>query len=111
LMTGKFEIMKDAAGKFRWRLRASNGEITATGQSYESKQGAKRGIESFKSNAPKAATKERILEINLARIKEGNPQVFESILHRSKIRQIHTVYYQPSKRATIGFSYATRCQE
>ena len=78
MMTGKFEIMKDAAGRFRWRLRGSNGEIILNGQPYESKQGAERGIESVKSNAPKAAIKERILEINLASIKKGNPQVFPS---------------------------------
>jgi uncharacterized protein YegP (UPF0339 family) len=50
----KFEIYKDAAGKFRFRLKASNGEIIATGEAYESKDGCKKGIESVKTNAPKA---------------------------------------------------------
>ena len=51
----KFEIYKDAAQKFRWRLKAPNGEIIATsGEAYESKDGCKNGIESVKTNAPKA---------------------------------------------------------
>ncbi len=51
----KYEIYKDAAQKFRWRLKAPNGEIIATsGEAYESKDGCKKGIESVKSNAPKA---------------------------------------------------------
>jgi len=50
----KFEIYKDAAGKFRFRLKAPNGEIIATGEAYESKDGCKKGIESVKTNAPKA---------------------------------------------------------
>jgi len=50
----KFEIYKDAAGKFRFRLKAPNGEIIATGEAYESKDGCTKGIESVKTNAPKA---------------------------------------------------------
>ncbi len=50
----KFEIYKDAAGKFRWRLKAPNGETIATGEAYESKDGCKNGIQSVKTNAPKA---------------------------------------------------------
>jgi len=50
----KFEIYKDAAGKFRFRLRAPNGEIIATGEAYASKDSCQKGIESVKTNAPKA---------------------------------------------------------
>ena len=50
----KFEIYKDAAGKFRFRLKAPNGETIASGEAYESKDGCKNGIESVKTNAPKA---------------------------------------------------------
>ena len=50
----KFEIYKDAAGKFRFRLKAPNGEIIASGEAYESKYSCKNGIESVKTNAPKA---------------------------------------------------------
>ncbi|MCK4439745.1 YegP family protein [Candidatus Bathyarchaeota archaeon] len=50
----KFEIYKDAAEKFRFRLKAPNGEIIASGEAYESKDACKNGIESIKTNAPKA---------------------------------------------------------
>jgi uncharacterized protein YegP (UPF0339 family) len=55
-MAGKFELYKDKAGKFRFRLKAGNGEIIATGEAYESKAGATNGIESVKKNAADAPT-------------------------------------------------------
>ena len=48
----KFEIYKDAAEKFRFRLKAANGEVIASGEPYESKDGCKNGIESIKNSAP-----------------------------------------------------------
>ena len=36
-MAGKFEVYKDNAGKYRFRLKAGNGEIIAVGEAYESK--------------------------------------------------------------------------
>lgn len=30
-MAGKFEVYEDRAGKFRFRLKASNGQVVATG--------------------------------------------------------------------------------
>lgn len=53
-MAGKFELYKDKAGKFRFRLKAGNGEIIATGESYDSKSGAMNGIESIRKNAADA---------------------------------------------------------
>lgn len=53
-MAGKFELYTDAKGKFRFRLKAGNGEIIAVGEEYESKVSAKNGIESIKKNAPDA---------------------------------------------------------
>ncbi|GGN65951.1 YegP family protein [Nocardia rhizosphaerihabitans] len=50
-MAGKFEIFADAAGKFRWRLKAGNSEIIAQSQAYESKDAAKKGISSVQTNA------------------------------------------------------------
>ena len=42
----KFEVYKDKAGEFRWRLKAANGETLATGgQGYKEKADAKHGIE------------------------------------------------------------------
>jgi uncharacterized protein YegP (UPF0339 family) len=48
----KFEWFKDKAGKFRFRLLAANGEIIATSEGYNSKDGCVNGIESVKKNAP-----------------------------------------------------------
>ena len=54
----KFEWFKDKAGKFRFRLLASNGQIIAVGEGYESKEACVNGIESVKKNAPIAKTVE-----------------------------------------------------
>jgi hypothetical protein len=54
----RFEIFKDTVGKFRFRLRAQNGEIIAESGAYESKEGCQTGIASVKENASKAAIKD-----------------------------------------------------
>ena len=53
-MAGKFELYEDKAGKFRFRLKAGNGEIIAVGEAYESKAAAKKGIDSVMRNATDA---------------------------------------------------------
>lgn len=50
----KFEVYTDKAGEFRFRLKAGNGQIIATGEGYKSKAGCLNGIESIKKNAPEA---------------------------------------------------------
>lgn len=50
----KFEIYKDKAGEFRFRLKASNGQIIAASEGYVKKDSCKNGIESVKKNAPDA---------------------------------------------------------
>ena len=55
-MAGKFELYKDKSGQFRFRLKASNGEIIAVSESYTTKSGAENGIQSVKTNAPGAST-------------------------------------------------------
>ncbi len=47
-----FEWYKDKVGKYRFRLKAANGEIIAVGESYSSKEACVAGIESIKKNAP-----------------------------------------------------------
>jgi len=51
----KFEVYTDKAGEFRFRLKATNGQIIATGEGYKSKSGCMNGIESVKKNAADAA--------------------------------------------------------
>lgn len=50
----KFEVYKDKKGEFRFRLKAANGKVIATGEGYASKDGCMKGIKSIVSNAPKA---------------------------------------------------------
>jgi uncharacterized protein YegP (UPF0339 family) len=53
--TAVFEVYRDNADEWRWRLVASNGNIIAdSGEGYNSKQGVQRGIESVKKAAPQA---------------------------------------------------------
>lgn len=51
----KFEIYTDKAGEFRFRLKATNGQIIAVGEGYKALAGCKNGIESVKKNAPDAS--------------------------------------------------------
>lgn len=53
-----FEWYKDKAGKFRFRLKAANGEVIAVSEAYASKDSCVNGIESVKKNAPIAKIKE-----------------------------------------------------
>ena len=53
-MAGKFELYKDKAGKFRFRLKAGNGQIIAVGEPYETKAAAENGIKSVQANAADA---------------------------------------------------------
>ena len=51
-MAGKFELYKDKAGEFRFRLKAGNGENILASEGYKGKSSAENGIESVKKNAP-----------------------------------------------------------
>ncbi len=57
-MAGKFEIYRDAKGQFRFRLKAGNGEIVATGESYPTLAGAKKGVEAVQRAAAGATVVE-----------------------------------------------------
>ena len=50
----KFEVYVDKAGEYRFRLKASNGQIIATGEGYKAKKSCLNGINSIKKNAPDA---------------------------------------------------------
>ena len=58
-MSGKFEIKEGTSGKFRFNLKAGNGQIILSSETYETKQGAKGGIESVKKNAADHSRYER----------------------------------------------------
>jgi len=50
----KFELYTDKAGEFRFRLKATNGQVIAVSEGYTTKASAENGIESVKNNAPDA---------------------------------------------------------
>ena len=47
----KFEVYTDKAGEFRFRLKASNGQIIAVSEGYKAIASCLNGIESVKKNA------------------------------------------------------------
>ena len=48
---GKFEVTKDKSGEFRFRLLATNGQVIAVSEGYNTKASAMEGIESVAANA------------------------------------------------------------
>jgi uncharacterized protein len=51
----KFEVYKDKKGEWRWRFKASNGDILAdSGEGYKNKSDCEAGIESVRHNGPGA---------------------------------------------------------
>ena len=50
----KFELYQDKSGGYRFRLKATNGEIIAVSESYTTLASCKNGVESVKKNAPEA---------------------------------------------------------
>ena len=54
----KFEMYVDKAGEYRFRLKATNGQIIGTSEGYTAKAGCLNGIDSVKANAAEAETEE-----------------------------------------------------
>lgn len=55
-----YEKKESGDGKYYFNLIAANGEVIGTSETYESFSGRDKGIESVKSNAPKAHIEEEI---------------------------------------------------
>lgn len=64
---GKFEIKKDKAGKFRFNLKARNGQVILSSEAYNTKSACENGIESVRKNSQKDAMFER------KKAKNGSP--------------------------------------
>ena len=58
-MAGKFEVYKDQAGEFRFRLKAANGQVILASEGYNAKASCLNGVESVKNNAPDDTKYER----------------------------------------------------
>lgn len=61
-MESKFEVNKDVAGEYRFKLIATNGMTIAVSQGYNTKESALNGIESVKQNAPRAVIEDTTIE-------------------------------------------------
>jgi len=59
-MAGKFELYKDKAGEFRFRLKAGNGQIILASEGYKQRASAMNGIESVHKNTQDEARFERM---------------------------------------------------
>lgn len=54
-MAAEFEVYKDKAGEYRWRLQANNNEVIAdSNEGYKSKDSALHGIDVVKDIAGSA---------------------------------------------------------
>ena len=47
----KFEVYADKAGEFRFRLKATNGQVIATSEGYKTIANCLKGVEAVKKNA------------------------------------------------------------
>ena len=77
-MAGKYEMYKDKAGEFRFRLKAGNGEIILASEGYAAKSGCENGIASVQKNGPNASKYEKKVSKNGKHhfnLKAGNNQV------------------------------------
>ena len=72
-MSAKFTVFKDKAGKFRFNLKAANGEIIAASESYPDKKSALKGIASIVKNAPVAKIDDTTTEEKAAKKPVSKP--------------------------------------
>ena len=55
---GSFEVYKDAAGEYRFKLKAANNQVIAVSEGYKTKDACLNGIESVRESSQKAEIKE-----------------------------------------------------
>ena len=53
-MAGKIEMYRDDAGQFRFRVKAKNGEVVASGESYPTKASLEQGVTAMLKAVSKA---------------------------------------------------------
>jgi uncharacterized protein YegP (UPF0339 family) len=75
----KYQMFKDATGKYRFHLKAGNGEIIATGEGYETRESCLNGIDAVKNSVDAEvedpfAIKKPIIEAPVAAKTEEMPK-------------------------------------
>src|SRR5690606_8148359 len=81
ILMGKFEINEDKGGKYRFNLKASNGQVILSSQGYTTKSACENGIESVRTNSQKEGSFERLEASNGSpyfNLKATNGQVIGS---------------------------------
>jgi uncharacterized protein len=63
-MAGKFEIKKAVNGEFMFNLKASNGEVILSSETYKAKASCLKGIQSVRKNAAITARFEKRMSQN-----------------------------------------------
>lgn len=63
-MAAKFELKNTESGEFTFNLKASNGQVVLTSQTYADRKSALKGIESVRKHAAKDGSFERKLASN-----------------------------------------------
>ena len=77
----KFQLYKDRKGEYRWRLRASNGEIIAdSNEGYSSKASCKQGIDLVKEQAASAMVEDQ----TVSRAAQADRTEEEGLLEKAK---------------------------
>jgi uncharacterized protein YegP (UPF0339 family) len=56
----KFEIYRYAGGEYRWRLRADNNEVVASGEGYRSRDDCEHAVDLIKEQAPGGGCRRRL---------------------------------------------------
>ncbi|MBO7400298.1 MAG: YegP family protein [Clostridia bacterium] len=56
----KFEMYTDKAGEFRFRLKATNGQVIAVSEGYAAKASCLNGVESVRKNAAEGKIEEQL---------------------------------------------------
>ena len=52
--SAKFELYQERSGKFRFRLKAGNGQVIATSEAYDTIAAARKGVETAQAAASSA---------------------------------------------------------
>jgi uncharacterized protein YegP (UPF0339 family) len=85
-MPAKFTVYLDKAKKYRFNLKAANGEIIAAGESYPDKKLALKGIASIQKNAAAAKIIDETSETEAPK-KPGRKATGEAVAPKPRSRK------------------------
>ena len=97
-MSAKFEIKHSANGQYMFNLKAPNGEVILTSETYHQKRSAEEGIASVRANAGDDSRFERKVA------KDGSPYFVLKARQRRSGRQERDVFIElgDGKRNSLG---------